>query len=511
MELNLLRLLRILRRRWWIFGLIAIFAASSAYFTVQRETPLYQATAVMVVNPAALVGSNDQNSLQDSQRLTETYTMLVNTQPMRERVAAAVGIDEIDPGSISVNTVGNTLLIEITVTDVFPEDAADIANAFVSEFQNYIRDQNDSRVEQSLTSVEQQVDFLNMQIEEVDEELLTADTSEIEGLQQQRRVYLELVAQLESEAATSSMRASSGSPFIQGVDPAEIPGSPSSPQVMQTTMLGAVVGLLIGTALVALLEYLDNTVKTYADIEEVVAAPLLASIPILPSLRRDPKQIFVSTQPRSNQSESIRLLRTNLTFASVESPLSTLVVTSTLPGEGKSTVAANLAMSIAQSGKLVALLDGDLRKPTLHTIFNVDNVIGTTTFITDSNLRWDSVAINVSEPRLKVITSGPLPPNPGEIISSDRFRELIHQLTEEFDLVVIDSPPVLGASDALVSGSIADGVLLVTQHGRTRIEEVRNASDLISQSGAWLVGVIINKTKGAVAGGFGGYYHSDEY
>lgn len=512
MELDLLQLLRILRRRWWILVLLIIVASGSAYFTVSRQTPLYQATAVFLVNPGALVGSSDYSTIQDSQRLTETYSELVNTQTMRDRVANVVGIEEIAPNNVIVSTVGDTLLIEITVTDESPELAAATANGFVSEFQVYIQGQNETRLQQSRSSVDQQITFLNEQIAVIDAEIATATDLEIPNLEQQRLTYTDMVAQLESDAARTSMQATTSSPFIEPVDMARVPSQQSSPNVQQSTLLGAVVGMIIAVGIIVLLEYMDNTVKSYSDIAEIIHAPLLSSVPVDSDAKakRGDAQLFTLSHPQSHQAESIRLLRTNLTFASVERPLRSVVVTSAIADEGKSTVAANLAIAAAQGGKAVVLVDADLRRPSQATIFGVSNKSGISNYVTDHQRSWQSISHRAYVSGLTLNPSGPLPPNPSEMVSSTRFRILIEDLEKKFDLVVIDSPPILGASDALVAGSIADGVLLVTQYGSTRIDVVRSAANLIQQSGARLVGVVLNQVKGTQASYFGGYYQADD-
>lgn len=508
-----MQILRILRRRWWILLLLIVVASGSAYFTVSRQAPLYQATAVFLVNPGALVGSSDYSSLQDSQRLTQTYSELVNTQSMRDRVAMVVGENETESSDVTVNTVPDTLLIEVTVTHESPEIAANTANAFVSEFQAYIQSQNESRLEQSRSSVDQQIAFLNEQIAEIDTQLAMPVNAESESLQLQRRTYASMIADLESDAASISMQATTSSPFVEPVDPAYPPSQPSSPDVTQSTILGAVVGILIAAGVVALLEYLDSTVKSHSDIAEFVNAPLLSSIPVDSDAKgqRGDRQLFTLSHSRSSQAEAIRLLRTNLNFASVERPLYSVVVTSAVPDEGKSTLAANLAVAAAQSGKSVVLVDADLRKPSQAKIFGVNNRSGISSYITDHQRTWQSISQNTYVSGLALITSGPLPPNPSEMISSARFRSMIQDLEQKFDLVIIDSPPIHSASDALLAGFIADGVLLVTHYGTTRIDSVRSATTQIQQSGARLVGVVLNRVKGSQASYSGGYYgeHGD--
>lgn len=510
MELDLHQLIRIFRRRWWIILLLTSVAASSAFFASSRQTPLYEATAVLVINPGALVGSNEYSSLQDSQRLAATYVQLINTQPVRDRVKTSLELEDIDPDRVSTSILRDSLLIEITVTDESPEQAAIMADAFVLQFQGYISDQNESRISQSRSAVDEQIDFLNTQIAEIDGQISAAGDGDVSALLEQRQALVGMISQLESDAARSQMQAASSSAFIEMVDPAPIPESPSSPQIVRNTALGAIVGIMLAVGVIALLEYLDNTVKEHTNIQEVTHAPLLSSIPVNTGIERGSRQVYTIADTKSGSAEAISLLRTNLTFAGINAPISSIAITSSLAGEGKSTVAANLAVAFAKGGKTVAIIDADLRKPTQHRIFGVENHFGVTNYVTDPTATWESLSHRVALPGLTLIPSGPIPPNPAEMVASPRFRQLVEMLEAQFDIVIIDNPPLLQASDGLVLGSFTDGILLVTQFGKTRVDALKSAAALVNQSGTRLVGVVVNRASSNVSSYYGGYYGTYE-
>lgn len=508
MELDLHQLIRILRRRWWIIVLLTVLVASSAYVTSNRQTPLYQASAVLVINPGALVGSNESGTLQDSQRLADTYVQLINTQPVRDRVIAAVGVGEIDPDRVTTSIVRDSLLIRVTITDEDPERAAQLANAFVTEFQGHIADQNAKRIVESRTAVDTQIDYLTGQVAEIDTQIESADESSLAGLQKQRQELTNLISQLETDAARAEMLAASASTFIEMADPASTPQSQSSPNVLQNTILGAFVGFLLAVGVIALVEYLDNTVKEHTNIQELAHAPLLSSIPVNSGIASGSRQVYALVDSKSGSSEAISLLRTNITFAGIGNPVKTIVVTSSVAGEGKSTVAANLAVAFAKGGKSVVIVDADLRKPTQHRIFGTNSNFGVTTYITDEDADWSHLSHRVALPGLSLIPSGPLPPNPAEMVSSRKFQQLIKQLEEHFDFVIIDTPPLLQASDGLVLGSYTDGILMVTHFGNTRVDALKIASDLINQSGSRLIGVVLNRVSSSSTSYYGNYYGS---
>lgn len=508
MELDLHQIIRILRRRWWILMLLPALVGGLAYYNVSREIPMYQATATMVVNPGAISGQGStQGSLNEGVALSYTYVQLINTQPVRERVQDILG-GPIRSG-VSASTVQNTSLIRVTATGADPQAVADTANAYVAGFQSYIADQNAYRLDLAREGVDAQIQFLNTQIQDLDAQISAeSDEDEVDRLQAQRQELVRMLAQLETDAAATSMQAASARVIIESVDSARAPFAPISPNVPRTTMLGVFVGLLLAVGVIALLEFLDNTVKGHTNISEITGSPLLASIPVNTSIKRGTRQVFVVADPQSGSAEAMRLLRTNLSFAGVDSPISSIAVTSSVQAEGKSTIAANLAVAVASSGQAVALVDADLRKPTQFEIFGVETHQGVTSFVSDRSFSWEQVSQRVAVPGLVLIPSGPIPPNPAEMIASARFRELLDQLRTEFDLVIVDTPPILQASDGLVAGALTDGLLVVTQHGRTRVDALKGAVDLIRQSGTRLIGVTLNRVDKSSESYYGSYYGS---
>jgi capsular exopolysaccharide synthesis family protein len=213
------------------------------------------------------------------------------------------------------------------------------------------------------------------------------------------------------------------------------------------------------------------------------------------------------SQPQSSAAEALRLLRTNLDFASASGEIDKLVITSPGPGEGKSTIAANLGVVMAQAGVKTVIIDADLRKPTLNRLFGVPNDRGLTTLLTHPDESWQDYAKKVALPGLFLIPSGPIPPNPSDLVSSDRFKQLLARVQEDVDLVLIDSPPILSASDSLAIATYADGMMLVCRSHHTRIDALRHASHAAHQGGIRLVGVVINRLKGQQGASYYGEYY----
>lgn len=218
--------------------------------------------------------------------------------------------------------------------------------------------------------------------------------------------------------------------------------------------------------------------------------------------RKDRKQIFnlqnrslISlTNPKSPIAEQFRTIRTNIQFSSVDKELQTIIVTSSGPGEGKSTNTANLAVVFAQQGKRVLLIDADLRKPTVHYTFRTENHVGLSNVLTRQLTLEEAVSTTAQE-KLWVLSSGPIPPNPSELLGSKNMQVLLEQAKEEYDVIVIDSPPVLAVTDAQILANLADGVVLVVSSGKTERDSAKKAKELLESAQAKILGVVLNNKK----------------
>lgn len=446
MEIDIRQLLRIARRRWWVIVLLMAIAGAAAYIGASRQENQFSAnTKILVISGKPDSGINF-SSLQSSRSLAETYRQLIETGPVMERV-----VDTLDlPYSaseleekISTSIVGQTQIVEVTATDHDAEQAALIANTVAEEFRTYITKQVDPRI----------------------------------GAQ------------------------------VEVADPARVPTSPVAPKPKLMLSLGLFLGALVGAGVVALLEFMDNTVKPDVDIAGMASAPVLATVLDLANLSPGGSQVYTMAQPRSSASEAMRLLRTNLEFASASGEIACLSITSQTPGEGKSTVTANLGVVMAQSGLTVAIVDADLRHPTQHRIFGVENAAGVTTLLTNPEKSWESVARKVALPGLFLIPSGPIPPNPSDLLNSDVFKRLLASIRNDVDIVLVDTPPVLMTSDPLIVSSVTDGIMLVCQSHKTRIEAFREAVNSIHQGNIRLVGIVLNRQKRRDAPSYYGEYY----
>jgi capsular exopolysaccharide synthesis family protein len=293
------------------------------------------------------------------------------------------------------------------------------------------------------------------------------------------------------------------------LEDASLPGAPSSPDYQRNLFGGALLGLVLGYVVAIAKRSLDRRVRYAADVEELVGKAVLAVVPAMKSLNRT-EHGGLDTSARGPAVEALRQLRTNLRFVDVDRPPRSVVVTSANPGEGKSTVSANLARLLAAAGQRTLLIDGDLRRPVAATLFGADPQGGLTQVLA-GDLTVDDALVATSEPNLFLLPAGRIPPNPSELLGSQRMSHLLKELTGEY-MIIIDAPPLLPVADAGLISGLADGTLLVLAVGSTYKEQARLAAQRLSQVGGHLLGAVVNKApmKGlaSVVYGYGyGYGH----
>lgn len=287
---------------------------------------------------------------------------------------------------------------------------------------------------------------------------------------------------------------------VRILEHAVLPTSPIRPRPIQNLAIALMVGLGLGIGLAFLIEALDNTLKTQADVESLLGVPVLGLIPIIgptQETREDPKRIRdrdlgVFLEPKSLAAECCRSIRTNIMFMSPDHPIRTMVVTSPSPQEGKTTTAANLAIALAETGNKVLIVDTDLRRPRLHKSFGVPNQVGVSSVIV-GDVPVDQ-AIKASEvPNLDVLTCGPVPPNPAELLHTEKFQRLIEHLKTRYDRIIFDSPPTSAVTDPAVIGNVVDGVILVVKGGKTTRDAANHAKRQLASANVRILGVIVNE------------------
>lgn len=505
-------------RKWlWLIILSTLLAGSTAFAVSKWMTlPTYQASTTLLVTQSSNPTSFSYQDVLFSQRVAQTYAELLQKRPVLEETLNRLGYTHMDPDEppfeIKVQPVRDTQLIELQVESTYPRLAKEIADTLPLVFIHQYEAMQTSRFTSSKENLARHLTDLEKGIEQTERALAglleesgtpeeQAKRAQLESvLVQYRSSYSNLLQSYEQIRLAEAQSTDN----VVVTESAQMPERPVRPQVRLNTLLAAVVGAMLAVGTAFLIEYLDDTIKTSDEIQRVLELPTLGSIVQIPG-RGARNVVLFEHHPRSPAAESYRTLRTNLAYSALDKPLNTLLITSPIPEEGKSVTTANLGIVMAQAGQPVVLISCDLRRPILHTLFDLPNSRGLTNALLEQGMGSDVNDYLHSTPldNLWVMTSGPLPPNPAELLSSQRFSDLIERLRQDGKTLIIDSPPILAVADAAILARQVDGVLLVIQAGSTRRQVASQAKEALAKVGANLVGVVLN---GVPAGG-GGYYY----
>jgi capsular exopolysaccharide synthesis family protein len=517
--------------RWsWLLLLGALLAGLAAFTVSRLQTPVYEARATMLVNQSQAVTGPTYNDVLANQQLTKTYGQIVASSLVLDPVAQQTGLSyEELRKKVSAGVRRETQLIDITVRDVDPERAARLANDIGRAFAAQIRDAQLVQQTQAREDLELQARVVQAAISEKQQNIarLSAPQSALPEPQRQAQLSVEQseltdlrqrLDRLNDNLQNLRVEALRSTNSVTPVNEARVPSSPVSPRTLFNTILGALVGLIVAAGFVAVFEYLDDTVKTAADVSRVTGLVTLGTIERFRQAakgRRGPAdtgaasgQIVATADAYSPTGEAYRMVRTNLEFARSGRPNRTILITSAQPGEGKSTTSANLAMALAQTGRRVVLVDADLRRPSLHRIFDLPNSTGLSTLFVMEQPTVAGLLRPTPMETLLLLPSGPLPPNPAELLASERMGEIITLLTADADIVIFDSPPLLSVADSVTLAARLDGVVLVVDAGRTRSGVLARAVELLSQANARVWGVVLNRVKARSGDGYYYYYGS---
>lgn len=443
---------RVLARRWILLVLLVLVGAGSAYIYSKTQTPIYRSTARLFIDSSR----NDYGQTLFIQNGIRSYSQRLQSEVFLQKIVSQLKLD-ISPGElrgkIGVTGTGDNFAIDLTVDDPNPLEAQRIARAMADTF---VQDQRERQTEVP------QADRIDFEVYDFPK-----------------------------------------------------PGDLNRPRTSVNASAGAALGLVLGLVLAFVLEYLDDTIKTVEMVERFLGLPLLGTIPRLFTRSQSAQKkgggrpvaggsamtntsgnsrLINHRNPRSPAAEAYRQLRTNIQFSSLDKELRTLAFTSSLPQEGKSTTLANLAITMAQNGNRVIVVDCDLRRPTQHSLFGLKNQVGLTNLMVAPSLD-DLNTQETDVPGLYVLPTGPIPPNPSELLGSRRMMEVIHRLSQEADYVLFDTPPVVAVTDAAVLATKVDGVVLVVMANKTKRDVAQRAKAQLEKVGANIVGVVLNNVK----------------
>ncbi len=505
----------VIRKWWWLILLSTAVAAFFSWWAVRDQPAVYQtSTTLMIGQP---LDQFDPNYLDfyTGERLAQTYSELIKREPILKRTAAALGYEEQwrdMRGKVAVSLVPGTQLIEIRVTDTDPQRAKLIADELAHQLMKMVTPEESEEREflrSQAASFPAKIEAAQEEIQKLEAELGQAFSArQIQDIQSQINT---LQVQINNWQATYAqyqlLLGERGVNVLEVIEEAPLPAGPIGSGGMMQVLLAAAIGLMLAVGAAFLLEYLDDTIKSPEDMARATGLTTLGAITRIAGESPSEKLITVR-HPKSPISEAYRVMRTNLQFSTLDQSLKSLVITSPNPMEGKSTTMANLGVVMAQAGKSVILVDSDLRRPMLHKILGLPNKEGLTNALLQDESMLDGHLQETGIQNLRVLTSGPLPPNPSELLGSQRMQHLVEQLEKQADIVLFDTPPALPVTDAAVLATQADGVLMVADAGKTRRTAARQAVENLRKVGVNLLGFAVNRLP---LRGSGGYYYYYQY
>lgn len=421
------------RKRWRVIILVALVVLGLAAAATALSPKVYESNTQFFVSTT---GAYDSGALLQGSTFTQqrvkSYAQLLTTPRVLDQVAESTGIDpNVLEEQVSAVAPPDTVLIDVAVRDPDPETAQSIAAAIADVFPDTVADL---------------------------ETTTSADASPVK---------------------------------VTVVQPPAVPDSPVSPEPVRNIALGLIVGILAGLAAGILREILDRTVKSLDDLKAVTDKPVLGQISF--DVDSPKRPLIVEVDPRAPRSESFRALRTNLTFIDAADHPRTIVITSSFTGEGKSTVTMNLAMTMAQAGMRLCLIEADLRRPKVLEYMGLDGSVGLTDALI-GNASVADVLQQYGDTSLWVVGAGSIPPNPSELLGSPAMRTVLAELGEEFDQIIIDAPPVLPVTDAVVLSTVADGVIVVAGSGLVEREHFKHTLEAIESVNGKVLGIVLNRT-----------------
>jgi succinoglycan biosynthesis transport protein ExoP len=522
--------------RWlWLLLLVALATGAVAYYITNQQPRVYQSSSRAIVNVVSRSDYYDSYTASyTSQRLAETYAQTMVTEPLLQAVSEKLGYPL--TGTVKATSVENSPIFVVTVTDSDPRKAADTANAVVDAFaEKVVRDQS-SRFQELKASLEVEIATLDEKLSEIYYQLSLLEMKDLEyqaaldrnverekaGLEpiEVNRDPQDYVNKAELELIKSQYQSNRASLFtnLQSIRLTEVQSAttisqlnqalpdedPIQPQPLRSAGLAALVGFMLAAGVVFLVAYLEDEIRDPSEITQRWGVPVIG---VITSFAADESPLITLNKPRMPVSEAFRSLRTNLQFSGIDAPLRTLLVTSPSPSDGKSSIAANLATVMAQSDKDVVIVDGDMRRPTIHKVFKLSNRLGLSDYFLRAPDKMSGVVKKTPVNNLSIITSGSLPPNPSELLSSTKMRDVIALLAKHFDMVILDSPPLLAVTDALVLTKNVDGVILVVDPKKTKRSAIKQAIEQLQRVNARLLGVVLNNIKIKRSS----YYYNREY
>ena len=463
----------------------AIYSSSSRVLIASQDTSLFAISGLVAPDPAQI----------------DTQVQVITSPQVATAVAERLGKDAVAVTDVSAAGIGSTRVLEVTVHATSARVAARAATLYGETYVQQRRDQAiadvvavSQKLAEKTAEAKQKVNDFEGQIARAQSN--RAGASDIDSLKLQRDAaatnYLLYLQKADQASVDASVATGGAEILVRG----EVPTQPISPQPKRSAALALALGLMLGIVAAIGLDFLDDSVKSVEEVERIARnLPILGAIPTIADWKnRDVARLMTIEDPNSVVSEAYRSLRTNVQFAGIKREARVLQVSSPVAAEGKTTTLANLAVTIALSGRRVTVVDCDLRRPRVHEFFGVSNEVGfTSVLLGDQPLSSALQRVVLPDGAvIQMLASGPLPPNPAELLGTSRVSELLAALKAESDYVLIDAPPVLPVTDAVVLASRVDGVMLVATAKVTGRRHLNQALSSFRAADSPLIGIIVN-------------------
>ena len=529
--MELRQYVEIIWKRWWLIALTTVLAAVAAFVVSSVQTPMYRSTTTVEIISGADPADDPYYAVRNAEAIAGTYVLQITSPAVVEavidRLQLSMETEDVQK-LISATQVNNSSMVEISGESTSPALAQALAATTAEVFIEQQAAQQLARYGEPLAELEAQVEVLEAKILATRSSL--AVLGDEEDLSPTGRVEL---ARLQTELGNNQTRLSvilnsteqfrlqiaKTGDYISVFSPAKLPDEPFAPQTLRNTALAFVVGGMIGVGTAFLLDYLDDTIHTPEDAQAALGVNVLGTMPDV----RESETVgdLAEAQPLSPAAEAFRSLRTSLQYASLDTPLRTLLFTSAEQGEGKSFMASNTATAFALAGKRVLILDTDLRRPKIHRLWTMERSPGLSEALkayadaasgdaasgdAASGSQTSAVMALIRPTHveaLSILTAGTKVSTPSELLNSQTFRNMVTALLETFDLIVIDTPPILTVTDAAVIANHVDGIVMVTVSGETRLPMAARAIERITSVGGNLMGLVVNR----LSARSGGYYY----
>ena len=505
--IELRRILAIVLRRWWWLVIATVLAAVLANIISRQQTPVYQATTSILIGDSIKSTHVDRTDIQVSEALVQTYVEIARRQPVLEGVVTALNLNESWQAlnnKIQVTQIESTQLIEILVEANSPEMARMIADEVVNQMILLSPASSESRDNEFITSFNRdQIQSLQERIVNGRNRLAEIETamstsiSEIQlaDLQREKSTLQGLIVEWERNytemlVLTEPKR---NPTEITVIESAHSSNRQIRPRIQLNTALGGVLGMVIALGMIFLLDFLDDTYKSLSDFSQSEEVNILGSIRKIKG-RKLKDKIVAHLHPYSPITESYRIIRSRIRFKPVDKPTHSIMITSSMPEEGKSVTVANLATVFAQANHKTLIVDADLRHPVLHNIFNVGNESGLGDLLSSPEIKVEDCIRDTSVNNLQILPSGMPLLDPSERLGSKRMEEILYELRNIAEIIIFDTPPVLVFADAIVLSRRVDGVIVVIQAGKSKRAAIVQTLFDLQNANANLLGSIFNQS-----------------